>query len=260
LEQMSFRNERAIRPSGDTFGLIRDIDPSDRQSWAHRIFVTLDVDWAPDFVIREVSEMLTELRVPATWFITHESAAVEDLRDNDAFEIGVHPNFSPLLTGGRSSCTAREVIGEMRRIAPEARSFRCHSLVQSAPLAQMMCDAGFTVDCNVFLPFTPLDALAPWHLRSGLVKVPYCWEDDTWVNGECRPPTEVRPGSGLTVIDVHPIHLWLNSETLNRYERIKHDMSNEDLLRSSRNTDPLSGVQQDFRMMIREARKMDLHS
>ena len=43
--------------------------------------LTLDVDWAPDWVIDEVSAILVEKRVRATWFVTHGSPAIERLKD-----------------------------------------------------------------------------------------------------------------------------------------------------------------------------------
>jgi peptidoglycan/xylan/chitin deacetylase (PgdA/CDA1 family) len=35
--------------------------------------ITLDTDWAPDFILEHVSEILTERKIKATWFITNES-------------------------------------------------------------------------------------------------------------------------------------------------------------------------------------------
>lgn len=33
--------------------------------------ITLDIDWAPDFVIDAVAEQLVQAGVWATWFVTH---------------------------------------------------------------------------------------------------------------------------------------------------------------------------------------------
>jgi len=231
------------------FGTVSEIAVEDPSSWEERFFLTLDVDWAPDYVIREVDQMLRSLDVAATWFITHESEAIDELRRHDRYEIGVHPNFVPVLMGRPGAASAHEVVEYVRRIAPEARSFRCHSLVQASPLLEMMQNAGFSIDCNSFLPYTPIASLAPWAHGNGLVRVPYCWEDDTWVLGWCRDTADVVTGRGLKVIDVHPIHLWLNSESLERYSRVKENMSDESRLRSVRNTRH-PGVEDAVRSMI----------
>src|SRR5260370_36233031 len=60
------------------------------------LVLTLDIDWAPDFVIDHVAQRLIEHQVCATWFVTHASPAVDRLRRRpDLFELGIHPNFFP---------------------------------------------------------------------------------------------------------------------------------------------------------------------
>ena len=234
----------------ERFGLVSEIDASDTASFREKIFLTFDVDWAPDFVIRDIDRLLRSLELRATWFITHESDAINELRRYPNYEIGVHPDFSPLLMGKAGALSVQQVIAYARSIAPSSTAFRCHSLVQSTPLLYAMFEAGFTLDCNPFLPFTPVEALFPWRHGSGPMRIPYCWEDDTWVIGECRSPQEVVSAHGLAVVDFHPIHVWLNSESLEVYEGIKHDFGNEDLLRSKRNDESQPGVLSALRSMV----------
>src|SRR4028119_935918 len=93
-----------------------------------RVAITLDVDWAPDFVIDSVAETLRRARVKCTWFVTHPSPAVDRLRRHpELFELGVHPNFLP---GSTQGATAADVLNYCRRLVPDARSMRTHSLVQ----------------------------------------------------------------------------------------------------------------------------------
>jgi len=37
------------------------------------IALTLDIDWAPDWMIEKVAEMLLKYGVKATWFATHRN-------------------------------------------------------------------------------------------------------------------------------------------------------------------------------------------
>ena len=65
------------------------------------VVLTLDTDWAPDFVIDFVAKQLVAYQVRATWFVTHASPAVERLsQHSDLFELGIHPNFLPGSTHG----------------------------------------------------------------------------------------------------------------------------------------------------------------
>jgi len=244
--------EHHPKSQSDPFGLISDIDLARADSWQGKVFVTLDVDWAPDFVIREVDEIIETLGIPATWFITHKSDAVLQLFGRDQYEIGVHPNFAPLLQDSYKRFTINEIVENARKLAPSATAFRCHALVQSSHLLEQMQAAGFSVDCNVFLPYTPIPALSPWRHSEGLVRVPYCWEDDTWIAGRCRTPHEVTETVGMRVIDLHPIHLWLNSETLDRYQRVKENMNDERSLRLNQNKDSTNGVLVAFLKMVED--------
>lgn len=224
------------------FGLIKEIDVSDPETWEDRIFLTLDLDWAPDFVISEISDHLRSREVRATWFVTHSSKEVEKLKCDHLFEVGVHPNFSPCLMGADGAPSVHEVVNEMRELAPSATSFRCHSLVQSSPLLELMATHGFLFDCNTFLPFTRIDSLFPWRYYGDLVRVPYCWEDDTWISGACRDPGEVAVAKGLRVIDVHPVLLWLNWLTLDVYRSVKTDLTNEEKMRQAKNPEVNTGL------------------
>ena len=41
--------------------------------------LTLDVDWAPGFIIESVAEMLLANSIKCTWFVTNSSPAIEKL-------------------------------------------------------------------------------------------------------------------------------------------------------------------------------------
>ena len=65
-----------------------------------------------------------------------------------------------------------------------------------------------------------------------MVKVPYLWEDDV----VCLYKDDLNPAAalvsdGLRVFDFHPIHVFLNSEDLARYERTRNvHLVHQDLL------------------------------
>ncbi len=189
-----------------------------------QVAITLDVDWAPDFMIDFAAAILIEERVRATWFVTHQSPALTRLRDYpDLFELGVHPNFFPGSTHGK---TPEDVLRHCMELVPEAVSVRTHGLLQStALLAKIMEETPALIDASLFLPRA--QELRPveyqWAQRT-LLRIPYFWEDDFEM--ERRDPCwQLEPllaaGSGLKIFDFHPVHIYLNSHTMEAYRRLK---------------------------------------
>ncbi|SVD69909.1 uncharacterized protein METZ01_LOCUS422763, partial [marine metagenome] len=43
--------------------------------------ITIDIDWAPGWMIDFVTAILIENGVKATWFVTHASPAIESIRE-----------------------------------------------------------------------------------------------------------------------------------------------------------------------------------
>ena len=191
--------------------------------------VTLDLDWAPDAAIDATAALLVEGGVPATWFVTHASPAVERLRQ-DGFELGIHPNFLPGSTHGD---TTADVLDHCLGLVPDACSMRTHALVQSTPiLAEVLERTPIRIDVSLFLPrardVTPVRY--PWRGRT-LLRVPYVWEDDVELeNGTLGDDVdELLDAPGLKVLDFHPAHVFLNSTSIDAYRRVSHGLPDVDL-------------------------------
>lgn len=186
--------------------------------------VTIDIDWAPDFAIDFVSAYLIERRVHATWFVTHNSPAVERLRSNsDLFELGIHPNFLP---GSSHGDTAISVIEHCMNLVPDATSMRTHALFQSTPLLnQFLTSTPVSADVSLFLPHAP--QLQPVEHHFGdrvMLRIPYYWEDDLEMMhpDQCWDAESMLGiGHGFKVFDFHPIHVYLNSVEMKPYEALK---------------------------------------
>ncbi len=194
-----------------------------------QIAITLDVDWAPDFVINFAADLLIANRVRATWFITHKSPALDRLKAYpDLFELGIHPNF---LAGSSHGSTVEEVLDYCAALIPDARCIRTHALVQSTPLLKQFSQRGIHADVSLFLPHTPgLRPIEMWFSHTKLLRVPYFWEDDSemytpnsaW---HIRPLLNNAPLNGshwdLRIFNFHPIHVYLNSADMRPYEALK---------------------------------------
>ncbi|KFM14541.1 hypothetical protein SCCGRSA3_00302 [Marine Group I thaumarchaeote SCGC RSA3] len=189
--------------------------------------VTLDVDWAPDFIIEDVARKLTRENIRATWFITHKSPVLEKLFSNPLFEIGIHPNFHSQTTQGKNQ---DEVLENLKKIVPDAKTIRTHGLLQSTRILLKFQKYGIQNDVSLLLTKDPM--LRP-HFSKFLqiLRLPYFWEDDiemiegpNWMNIE-----ELFQIKGLKIFDFHPIHIYLNSNDMNNYNLLKKEKHIQEL-------------------------------
>jgi hypothetical protein len=206
---------------------LSNIKLEDSSTWQDKLFLTIDIDWAHDRVLACAIDFLDRFEAHATWFVTHHTLLLQRLRENQNYELGIHPNFNWLLSGDpRNGASATEVIDRLIQIVPEARSVRSHSMTQSTGLLQAFADAGLTHDANHFIPASSGVELKPWMSWNGMIRVPYCWEDDIFCTYRERgvPEPDVTASaqrSGLRVFDFHPIHIFLNTESMKRYEQTR---------------------------------------
>lgn len=191
------------------------------------IYITIDVDWACDEVLGHTIDFLEENEMKATFFVTHDTPLLNRLRESSLFELGIHPNFQYLLNGTSEFHNMEEVLEHILEIVPEAVSVRCHSLVQSSPLLDLFQSKGLKYDVNLFIPWESGIELRPIRHWNGMLRVPYCWEDDgACISGNWITKDQLSELKGLKVINFHPIHLYLNTERLERYEIARAYLSN----------------------------------
>jgi hypothetical protein len=199
------------------------------------IVLTLDIDWAPDWMIEDVARRLHVAQVKATWFATHPSEIISRLSRDPLFEIGAHPNFLPGSTQGD---TPHEVLATMRKWLPAARAVRTHSLFQSEPLLQDVVGRfGFEIDCSIHLP--QAEHVTPHAIRLAedgpeLIRIPHIFQDNMYMIAglDWRFPAPWLAGNGLKVLVFHPIHIIANSRRLLDYEALKRSKPLAELKRS----------------------------
>jgi hypothetical protein len=188
--------------------------------------ITLDVDWAPDFILEEISEFFIKKKIKTTWFVTHESTIIEKLRKNSLFEIGIHPNFKENSTQGENP---GKILMNLKNIVPEAKSIRTHSLIQSSQLLNSFHKFGIENDVSLFLENT--SNIQPHYSKYlKLFRFPFFWEDDiTMFYGFSKDHIEeIIKKPGMKIFNFHPIHIYLNSKTIKNYkEAIKNKKMQE---------------------------------
>lgn len=219
------------------------------------ICITIDMDWACDDVLKYSIDYLERHNVKATFFVTHNTPLLERLRGNPLFELGVHPNFQYLLNGTSNFKNMSEVLESIMKIVPDAVSVRSHSLVQSSPILDLFIENGLKYDVNLFIPWQSDMTIKPIKHWNGLIRYPYCWEDDVSAitNGWFKSIDEFLRIKGLKIINFHPIHLFLNTERLERYNAAREDVHNIDVLNSLRYMRSDIGAMSTLKMIVDNA-------
>jgi len=212
---------------------INSILPDNPETWQGKWFLTFDLDWAADAILADTFELLTRYEIPSTVLVTHQTPLLTELRSIPSIHLGIHPNFNRLLECSQDHAgNAVDVVSRLMDVVPEARCVRSHSVVQSSRIHDVFHDFGLTHDLNTFIPSGSFNDVGPWLDWNGMVRVPYQWEDDVHCMFQASNQPEVEPVDLIqtmkrfSVVNFHPIHVFLNTESLERYEKtrpIHHD-------------------------------------
>lgn len=198
--------------------IISNINP-ENNDWDDKVYITFDIDWAHDEVLSSTIDLVEYYDVCATWFVTHQTPALQRLKKNPKFELGIHPNFNFLLSGdNKVGINSEMIIDQSLELVADAVSVRSHSMTQNSFLLQLFKDKGLTHDCNHFIPYQADVELKPWKLWNGLIKCPYFWEDDIDCLYDDLTIEKTFDCRGIKIYDFHPIHIFLNTEKIDRYQ------------------------------------------
>jgi len=187
----------------------------------YNIGLTFDMDWAPDFAMKEIIELLVNHRCKSTWFVTHDTKLLSKMRKHpDLFELGVHPNFMP---GSSHGSSFQQVIQTVMKIVPEAKSVRSHALFYCHYLIDLYLQYGIKYDSSISLNLCPsITPIKVYTKNDSLVRIPFYWADSNEPFGS----KYFLKDSGLKVFVFHPIHIFLNSVNSFAYESIKKKYNN----------------------------------
>ncbi len=216
--------------------LISNINLQNELSWRDKLFITIDIDWAHDEVIEDTLKLLEEAKASATLLITHKTKLLKNLYNNKLFELGIHPNFNNLLNGeSEESIDASKIVSKLLEIVPNAKCVRSHSMTQNSKLLDIFFEKKIKYDLNHFVPLHSGIQLKPWASWNGIIKVPYFWEDDIdCIYNKGHTIEELLLYKGIKVVDFHPIHIFLNTESMDRYQASRKHFNNPRELRKMR--------------------------
>lgn len=169
--------------------------------------ITSDMDWASEHIIGEAFDIYNSLDLPVTPFITNASETIRRLYRHDTQHVGLHPNFMPDSTHGK---TFNEVIDHVINLWPQARCFRSHRVFEVSFITNEFKRRGFKYDSNLFTYMQPY--ITPMLHASQLIRFPVFWGDGLHVNtiAEMKRNLDLP---GLKIFNFHPIHVTSRKET-----------------------------------------------
>ena len=181
--------------------------------------LTFDIDWAPDYIINDISNRLKKLKIKSTWFVTHDSSAIQKLKKNSLIELGIHPNFFSNSTQGKN---IDEILRNLKKIVPNAKSIRTHGLLQSTEILSKFQKYGIKNDVSILLENQPFLGIH-YSKYFKIKRFPYYWEDDVEIKNKIdfNDSEKHMYIQGLKIFDFHPVHIFLNSDSMNNYNKLK---------------------------------------
>ena len=213
-------NARIMKQVTNKVKRVRECNPDQEEN---SICITFDVDWASDEVILDTLNILSNYDIPTTWFFTHQSDTIDNIRSYNGSEIGIHPNFNNILNKTDNNESVDSILMAMMRVVPDATSLRSHSLTYGDIVARAALKNGIKRVSNYLIPFHSNIVLNPWADWYGLIHVPYLFQDSVlfYLNNSKNIVDLVRSYPGLKVFNFHPIHIFLNTESIDRYENCR---------------------------------------
>ena len=198
----------------------------------NHIVITFDTEWAPDEILLDLFNLLSRYSISVTLFATHRTAVLDEIQK--VYEVGLHPNFNPLFyKNGR--LTSYEILEEIKTWYPDAVGVRSHSRTVSAPLVDQFISMGLRYDANQICPYQ--ECLMPYAYR-GFCRFTDFWQDD--VHAIYRRPFVLSniliDSEGMKIFNFHPVHIYLNTESLERYQVARVHYQNPRKLAEFRNT------------------------
>lgn len=226
-----------------------------------RVFLTFDIDWAPDYMITYVLRLLKEANAQATIFATHHSPLLQALSDSPRIELGLHPNLLPNSSQGADFKT---IMPWLKSRFPKAIGNRFHVLKYSYRELLELKNYGLRYDVST-IRFNCPYLVPAWHNDLKLNLLTYCWEDGICENGNLPMSLDSLEidTPGMKIINFHPMNVFINSS--NKAHR--HEFLNaagpllecpEDIAKAHQQSRP--GAANVLRALLREISRQNIES
>ena len=188
------------------------------------IVLSSDQDWAPPWASADLLQQWRDAGVGGTFFVTNACESLAGVGRDDQIELAWHPNFQ---LGSTHGDTPIEVLAHLRALVPNALGVRSHYLVRSTALLEEYARQGLLYEASDLMDGQP--GLRPIPSWNSVVRVPIYWADDVHaMHGRHFALASIALDEpGLKVFDFHPIHVALNSRTLDGYRAFRAAMAEQ---------------------------------
>jgi hypothetical protein len=183
------------------------------------VVLTMDQDWCHTSVLEETINIFESLKLPATVFVTDFT---QKWSSTENLEWGVHPNFAPDSTQGLS---VEAIILKADSSVENCTSWRSHSLFTSTKILDEVSRlTDWKIENNFY---SPKATKINYDIFPGtsITRIPLHWEDDLELRGKVTAVDYLRStypeSNSVVVFNFHPIHLILNSESMQTYNSLK---------------------------------------
>ena len=190
------------------------------------VCLTFDVDFAPDYMLANVLDLLDRFGARATFLATHDSELLKQVAQEGKHEVGLHPNLMP---GSTQGANLTEILDSLKRAFPEAVGNRFHLLAHSYRDLTALGRRSFRYDVSS-LRFNCPYVMPAWHPDLGMVLFTYTWEDGICENAglPMRVSSVDLDSPGMKIINFHPMNVYVNGEDASA--RLTFLRENPDLL------------------------------
>jgi hypothetical protein len=214
----------------------RDINLNNSETWRGKSILSFDIDWAIDPIIDDVVSLLDAANIKATFFVTHDTKVLNRIRANSNYELGIHPNFNPLIEINPDALSAKETLQDILRVVPEAKVLRSHGMTHSGRWLSLYKELGIEYLSQYYMG--GVDTIQPFSHINGIVEAPIFFADDGYAFERDLGKYNVEPSFNeksefLRVFNFHPIHLKLNTPDMSYYNRSRAFFTNLEELNNS---------------------------
>lgn len=169
------------------------------------IVLTSDIDWAPEYAIEDLLNIIKSFDFRITTFATHKSEVL--LQKHDFVEVGIHPDF----TRKNQNEWFDAKIKNLKDLYPDAVGTRSHRNFFGQNIGDIALVNGLEYDVSTFLWNEPF---CQAHVDyNGMLRFSYMWEDG--IHLDTDTPKKIENinlhSPGLKILNVHPILIYLNA-------------------------------------------------
>ena len=199
---------------------------SQKQIWdTEPVFCfTSDIDWASEIVMDKYFQIINPFKLKPTLFLTHESTITDCYSHH--IDKGLHPNFLNESSHGNNF---KDVINHIRKIDKNTKAVRSHRAFEVTDTSHLLYENDFRYSSNCITVLQP--EIKPVLHESKLINFPVFFEDGTHLYNELNLDFTKYIDSfktpGIKIISFHPMHLVLNSPSLQYMRDIKNFFTRE---------------------------------